>query len=268
MITLPTEKSKVETYNPKMIVLFGKPKSGKSTLMASLDNNLILDLEDGYRSLEVLKVLPKKASDIFDVANAVKAKNKELQKYAYRFITIDNVTRLEEMALPYAAHLYRNTPQGKSWGYMTDAKGIIQKDEKGKFIIDPNADVRKMPNGSGYQYLREAVNQLLGAFDGLCETLILVGHVKEKQIRVASEEMSEMSLDLAGKIADITCGKADAVGYIYREGKKTMISFEGGDATIREARPLHLRGKKFVVATSDEENKLTINMEQIFLPKE
>ena len=269
---LPTVKSKVESYNPKMIILFGKPKSGKSTLVASIDNNLIVDLEDGYRSLSVLKVLPKKASNIFGYAEAIKKKNAELVKnnegkYFYRFITIDNVTRLEEMAIPYAAHLYRSTPQGKNWGYVTDEKGIIKMDKNNKPIIDANADVRKMPNGAGYQYLREAVNQLIGCFDGLCETLILVGHVKEKQIRVNSEEMSEMSLDLAGKIADITCGKADAVGYIYREGNKTIISFEGGDNTIKEARPLHLRGKKFVVAESDDENNLTINMNQIFLPE-
>ena len=54
---------------------------------------------------------------------------------------------------------------------------------------------------------------------------------------------------------------------IYREGNKTIISFEGGDNTIKEARPLHLRGKKFVVAKSDDENNLIINMNQIFLPE-
>ena len=33
MIELPTERSKAQNYNPKLLVLFGKPKSGKSTLM-------------------------------------------------------------------------------------------------------------------------------------------------------------------------------------------------------------------------------------------
>lgn len=68
-----------------------------------------------------------------------------------------------------------------------------------------------------------------------------------------------------GKSGDIICGEADAVGYIYRAGNKTYISFEGGDNTIREARPLHLRGRKFVVAESDENNEVKVNISQIFI---
>lgn len=77
--------------------------------------------------------------------------------------------------------------------------------------------------------------------------------------------MSEMSVDLAGKLSDIICGEADAIGYIYRSGKNTIISFEGGDNTIKEARPLHLRGKKFIVATSDENNDVKVDMSKIFI---
>ena len=39
MLILPTEKSRPATTNPKTLILFGKPKAGKSTLMAALDNN-------------------------------------------------------------------------------------------------------------------------------------------------------------------------------------------------------------------------------------
>jgi hypothetical protein len=68
-----------------------------------------------------------------------------------------------------------------------------------------------------------------------------------------------------GKLGDIICGEADAIGYIYRQGKDTVISFEGGDSTIKEARPLHLRGKKFIVATSDDNNNITVDMSKIFV---
>ena len=89
--------------------------------------------------------------------------------------------------------------------------------------------------------------------------------MKDKQIKKDGEEMSEMSVDLAGKLGDIICGEADAIGYIYREKNNTIISFEGGDNTIREARPLHLRGKKIVVATSDEDNNIKVDMSKIFV---
>lgn len=101
-------------------------------------------------------------------------------------------------------------------------------------------------------------------FKPLCETLILVAHVKDKQTRKMVRKCLK-SVDLVGKLGDIICGEADAIGYIYREKNNTIISFEGGDNTIREARPLHLRGKKIVVATSDEDNNIKVDMSKIFV---
>ena len=266
-IVLPTERRPVQQYNPKLLVLFGKPKSGKSTLMASLESNLIIDLEDGYKALSVMSVVATDAYALFDVKKALQeAMVKSGGKYPYKYITIDNATRLEEMALPYAASMYRKTTMGANWGMLKDpATGLPKKDEKGKSIIDPKADVRLLPQGAGYLYLRKAVRELIDMFRPFCETLILVAHVKDRQINNNGKEMSEMAVDLAGKLGDIICGEADAIGYIYREGKNTIMSFEGGDSTIREARPLHLRGKSFVVATSDDSNEVKVDMSKIFI---
>lgn len=266
MIQLPTERSVVTNYNPKLLILMGKPKSGKSTVVAAIEDNLIIDLEDGYRSLSVMKVQARSASDLFEIKNAIIEKGRELKKAPYRFITIDNATRLEEMAVAYANELYKATPMGAGWGMLKDPKGMPIKDPAtGKFVPDPKADVRQLPNGAGYLYMRQAVRKLIDIFKPLCESLILVCHIKDKQIKKNGEELSEMAVDLAGKTGDIVCGEADAVGYIYRDGNKTYISFEGGDNTIREARPLHLRGKKILVAESDSDNKVTVDMSKIFI---
>lgn len=151
MIELPTKRKEVENYNPKLLILFGKPKNGKSTVTAAIDDNLIIDLEDGYRALSVMAVQARTARDIFDISAAIQAKIDADGKFPYKFITIDNATRLEEMSLSYAAALYRNTAMGSAWGYKKDAKGINIKDPKtNKPIIDPKADVRLLPNGAGY----------------------------------------------------------------------------------------------------------------------
>ena len=245
-----------------------KPKSGKSSFVAAIDDNLIIDLEDGYRSLSVMKVQARTAKDLQEIRDAILKKGKELKKAPYKFITIDNATRLEEMSLIVAAELYRNTPMGSGWGLLTDSKGMPVKDPKtGKFVVDPKADVRQLANGAGYLYLRKAIRQLIDMFKPLCESLILVCHVKDKQIRKNGEEMSEMAVDLAGKSADIICGEADAVGYLYREGNKTYLSFEGGDNTIREARSPHLRGKKLLVAESNENNEVVFDTTKVFINK-
>ena len=151
MIELPTERSVVTNYNPKLLILMGRPKQGKSSFVAAIDNNLIIDLEDGYRALSVMKVQARSMKDLEDIRNAIIAKGKELHKAPYRFITIDNATRLEEMSLIVAAELYRNTPMGANWSLLTDSKGMPIKDPKtGKFVVDPKADVRQLANGAGY----------------------------------------------------------------------------------------------------------------------
>jgi hypothetical protein len=75
-----------------------------------------------------------------------------------------------------------------------------------------------------------------------------------------------MSVDLAGKLADIICGTADAIGYVSRQGNKTLITFKGGDNNIKGSRPLHLREKVFEVAESDADGNLKVDMSKIFLP--
>ena len=259
-IVLPTERRKAVDYNPKLMVLFGKPKSGKSTLMASLENNLIIDLEDGYRALDVMCIQARS-----NIKAAVEQKNQENGgKAFYRFITIDNATRLEELSLMLAAHKYRQTSMGATWGYKKDSIGNLLM-ENGKKVIDPKADVRQLPNGAGYLYLREALKEMVNMFKPLCDTLILICHTKDKQIRKNDEETTEMAVDLAGKTGDIICGEADAIGYVSRSGNKTLLSFKGGDNNIKGSRPLHLREKVFEVATSDEEGNLKVDMSQIFV---
>jgi len=263
-IILPTQRSEAQNYNPRLMVLFGLPKSGKSSCVASLDDNLIIDLEDGYRALSVMKVQARNITDIFAIKAALQKKIAENGKNPYKFITIDNATRLEEMCLEYAAALYRKLPMAQNWGLKRDKEGNLVR-VNGKTVPDPKADVRTLPNGSGYLYLRMALKDVIDTFQNLCDTLILVCHVKDKQIQMNGAESTELAVDLAGKLGDIICGKADAVGYIYREKNNTIISFEGGEGHIREARPLHLRGKQFIVGTSDENNVLTMDMSKIFL---
>lgn len=245
-LILPKEKSTPKVNNPKFLILFGRPKAGKSTLMANLDNNLIIDLENGYQALSALVVQARTVNDFAEIANALREEIKKEGKFPYKYITIDNATRLEEMCLSYAVQLYRQTPMGKTY---------------------QGTDIRTLPNGSGYMYLRQAVRKVIDMFRDLCESLVLVAHVKEKMINKEGEELSEMSIDLTGKLGDILCGEADAIGYVYRKKNDTIISFEGGDNSIREARANHLRGKKIVVATSDENNNITVDMTKIFLPE-
>ena len=221
-------------------------KSGKTTLLSFLDQCLIIDLEGGSEFLEAPSVQARSVADLGEIAQAIKAKIAELGKKPYKRIAIDNATRLEEICLPYAATLYRQLPTAKKW---------------------EGTDVRTLPNGAGYLYLREAVKKVINMFKELCDQFILIGHTKDKIINKEGEELTEMAIDLVGKLGDIVCGEADAVGYVYRKKNQTIISFEGGDNSIIEARAKHLRGKKIVIAESNDDNDVTVDWDKIYLPE-
>lgn len=246
MIVLPKEKTEVKICNPKFSVFYGKPKAGKSSLMASLDNNLIIDLENGYQALSALVVQARSVKDFGDIVAAIREEIKNTGKRPYKYITIDNATRLEEICMSYAIQLYKGTNQGKNY---------------------QGTDIRTLPNGSGYMWLRMAVKKVIDLFRDLSDHLILIAHTRDKQINIEGQEMSEMTLDLTGRLGDIICGEADAIGYVYRKKNETIISFEGGSNIVREARAPHLRGKNIVVAESDEDGEITFHMDRIFLPE-
>lgn len=83
---------------------------GKTSLLSTLEDNLIIDLEDGSDYVEALKV---KVHSV----NELNALCKEIIKAGcpYKFITIDTITALEEIAKPLALSMYKASPVGKNY---------------------------------------------------------------------------------------------------------------------------------------------------------
>lgn len=244
MITLPTTKVPAVSTNPKYLVLYGAPKAGKTSCLAQLENNLIIDLEGGSTFIDAMAIQCRTIQDLGEAAQAIRAKNAEVGHNFYAHITIDNATRLEDICLSYAATLYRQTELGKNW------KGT---------------DVTTIPRGAGYKYLRDAVKKVIDMFKDLCDEFILVGHVKDSITEKDGEEVNAKEIDLVGKLGKIICGMADAVGYVYRKGNETHISFKGGEGeTIMEARARHIAGQDIVIATGQEDGSIVTYWDRIF----
>lgn len=251
MITLPTEKVQARADNPHFMVLFGKPKSGKTTIVASLENNLIIDLEGGSRYMNALAIQARTIDDLANIVNALREEMKKQGKFPYKYITIDSGTVLEDIARGYALKLYQKTPMAKK------KDGSIY-----------NEDILNLPNGGGYLWLRTAFEKLYSLFFDLAEHIILICHCKDRLVNETGEEKTEMLMDLSGKIGRIVSAKADAIGYVYRKKNQTIVDFVAGNDIICGARPAHLKEKQFVVAESDDNNNLTINWSEIYLPEE
>lgn len=238
-LTLPTEKVSATRVNAKRLVIYSKPKSGKTSAVSMLENNLILDLENGSDYVDALKVKINSLADIQTVGEAVKAAGKP-----YKYITVDTVTVLEDMVKGLALTLFKRTAMG------------------GNSSV---TDVLKLPNGAGYLYLREAFFQILGYVDTLAENIILLGHIKDKAINDAGEMVAAANIDLTGKIKSMICASADAVGYLYRKDNQTIVSFKSNDEVTCGARPLHLRNQEIVLTESDKDGKLTSHWDKIYV---
>jgi hypothetical protein len=163
----------------------------------------------------------------------------------YRYGALDTTTALEKMCLPLALKLYKMTPMGKSFD---------------------GTNVLTLPNGGGYLYLREAYEMMLDVVESAFERVVLCGHIKDKMIDKAGKEVSAKDIDLTGKIRQITCANADAIGYLYREGNTNILNFQTTEEVICGARPLHLRNKKIVISEYDEKaDKLTTYWSKVYI---
>ena len=247
MITLPTQKVPATSTNPTWLILYGLPKAGKTSCVAQLENNLIIDLEGGSKFIDALAVQARTINDLGEIAQAIRAKNDEVGHNFYKHITIDNATRLEDICMSYACTLYKKTELGRNW--------------KGD-------DVTTLARGAGYKYLRDAVKKVIDMFKDLCDEFILIGHVKDSLTDKEGQEINAKEIDLVGKLGKIICGMADAVGYVYRKDNETHISFKsGGDGTIMEARARHIAGRDIVIATGNEDGSITTYWDRVYKPE-
>jgi hypothetical protein len=238
-IVLPTKKVKAARVNPKRLVIYSKPKTGKTTAYAGLDNNLILDLENGTEYVDALKISINSLQDLLDAGKAIKEADKP-----YKYVTVDTVTALESMIMPLAVKLYRKTSMGKNFD---------------------GDNVASLPNGAGYLYIREAFFQVLDFIDTLAPHVILSGHIKDKQVDDKGELVMSANIDLTGKIKSLICANADAIGYMYRKGNKTILNFKTNEEVTCGARPEHLRNEEIVVTEMNENGELEFHWDKIYV---
>ena len=238
-IVLPTKKVKAERVNPKRLIIYSKPKTGKTTAFAGLEDNLILDLENGADYVEALKVKIGSLQELLDAGKAIKAAGNP-----YQYITIDTVTALEDMVGPLAIKLYKQTSMGKNY----DGDNILS-----------------LPNGAGYLYLRQAFFQVLDFIDTLAPHIILSGHIKDKQVDDKGEMVLSANIDLTGKIKSLICANADAIGYMYRKGNKTILSFKTNEEVTCGARPEHLCNEEIVLTEMNESGELEFHWDKVFI---
>lgn len=239
-ITLPTKPIPAETQDPKYLILFGLPKVGKTTVLAQLPNNLILDFENGSKYVDALKYCVNSLKELKEVVAAIKEAG-----CPYKYITLDTITAIEEMCKPAAIARYRAS------SVFSDKYADI-------------TDITRLPNGQGYTFLREVIESVISLVASVTENIIICGHVKDTSL---SESMdgSVKDLDLAGKAKRILSAKSDAIGWVHRDDDGNLcISFGTDGEILTGARPKHLACKDIIVAERTEDGDFISHWDRIF----
>lgn len=116
---LPKQVEEVVQKSPRRLFIFSQPKTGKTSLVAQLPNNLIIDMEDGSKFVKALKI------NLYELASSegkhplkvLREIGDELAKreVVYDYITLDTSTSLEKLAWELALHKYKASPIGKNF---------------------------------------------------------------------------------------------------------------------------------------------------------
>ena len=209
-MALKKTKRKPLAVNPKILLLYGPPKVGKTTVLSQLNDCLVIDTEEGSHMLE-------------GYFHGVDNKEKLLEFYKdaseghdYKVFALDTIDKVVEWT----------------------TKEVVSECQ-----VD---DIADLPYGKGYGMVRERTMNNIRKLQSLCPQTIIVGHRKTAAAVDNSTAVDPETLDLSGKLRNQIMAQSDAIGYMFRDDEdKLMVSFKAAHAVEAGSRCEHLKGKVF-----------------------
>ena len=196
------------SLNPKVLLLYGAPKVGKTTMLSKLDNCLIVDTEKGTHMIEAY------VQEVNNREELIQTLKDAMEGHEFKYIAIDTIDK------------------------------VVQWAEHAVCAEYEVASIADLTFGKGYALAREKVMNTINAFRDICEHLIIVGHRKVARAVIDGKALVEPeSLDITGKLKNLIMSDCDAIGYVLREDDKLMVSFRADESVEAGSRCEHLRGK-------------------------
>lgn len=221
MIVLPRTVLPPSNINPRMLLLYGASKVGKTYMLGNLQDCLIIDTEKGTRAIPGLKY---EVSSLAEFMELVKELKKPENRNTYKYIaldTLDNLVRWLEKHI-CATNLTKDGTPYKS--------------------------IADIPYGGGWSQLRDKTLDVVKMLADLSEHLILIAHRDRRVVGENQVEVSIVGLDLPGKgLKNELVATADAIGHVYRDEQGVLrVSFiraEGKEEVEAGSRMPHLENK-------------------------
>lgn len=235
-------------FSPKNMLFYGPPKVGKTKILTELfpDRHLILEGDPEGASMYDCMWLPldkMNYEDFYKVINNIIAQGegriatglKGKDSFPYVFISVDNATEIQEIARMSLTKEYLHEAR----------KAPKQTDTQKEALADPEFRITDLPHGAGHLRLRERVKAMFNDLSRVCHKLIVIAHVKDKEIPSAANTLVKVNdIFLDGKLSSIVAARMDVIGYLSRSKDGTlMVNFSSNDVAARGARFKYLAGK-------------------------
>lgn len=202
---LPTAISKkVDDLSKQIILVYGRPKIGKSTLCSKFPNALFLAPEPGLNHLEVFKQPIHNWSEFMLACKEIAEGSHE-----FKTIVIDTIDALIPLLVDY-----------------------IQVENNVEYIGD-------LPMGKGWFLATQELKRVLNKLSMLDYGLILVSHAKQEKIETKTKNYDRFTIDIGGKNQNAILNLMDIILFMDSEMKdgeeigvmrtKPSLYWEAGD---------------------------------------
>lgn len=198
-----------------LFLIIGKPKCGKTTMLAQLPNSVILDYEKGTNYVTHDNVLHIDLNT--DWKRLIGNTN------SFDFGIIDSITSMEFYLMRMVAKEYNEK--------------VKPKDRVGSY--------EEIPYGAGYGLLRAKTDKHIKFIKSLFKRIICAGHSRPAQIR---ETKLILDPGLTGKNADLVLALMDGIAYVQKENEKRYLVFSNGLTDVSGSR---LRIKDKILISED-----------------
>jgi hypothetical protein len=224
MITLLTEPSKITRRDPRLLLLYGQQKLGKSTWLSELPGRYMVISTDP-RGWEYISGYYVQVNNILEYCQAAKLIKEATPRYD--FVGVDTIDLIDDWSKEEATRLYKMSPIGKSF--------------QGTSIVN------ELPKGGGYPLYWEVFTKVLSSLLGLADQVIIIGHIRDKLIGQINGQTEVFAKDLAltGKVCSMLTSTVDTTGYITRTPTSILCNFQTHELITNGSRCPHLKGKNF-----------------------
>ena len=170
----------------KYILIYGKPKVGKTTLAAHFPKNLLIAFEKGYNAIDGIRAIDINKWADFKIV--LRQLEKPEAREMYSTITIDTTTIAYEMCEQYVC-----------------AQNGVQS-------------IRDIPWGQGWTLVKKEFENCLRKITMLGYGLVLISHIETRKEKTADDsEIEILAPSMPKRCYEVVNQIVDIIGYIATE---------------------------------------------------